>query len=118
VLRVLFVARRFQFLGVLVAFDGLLSQESPLRVGVRLSAWEHGRSILSMVESVRLLKHSAPVQGNHMAMSKKAAGRLGGLKGGKARDRKLSKTRKVQIAGLGAKARWSKERQGKAKRRK
>jgi hypothetical protein len=53
-----------------------------------------------------------------MAMSKKAAGRLGGLKGGKARDRKLSKTRKVQIAGLGAKARWSKERQGKAKLRK
>lgn len=51
-------------------------------------------------------------------MSKAAAGRLGGLKGGKARDRKLSKSRKIQIAGMGAAARWRKERTGKAKRRK
>lgn len=51
-------------------------------------------------------------------MSKAAAGRLGGLKGGKARDRKLSKTRKVQIAAIGAAARWRKERTGKAKRHK
>ena len=35
-------------------------------------------------------------------------GRLGGLKGGKARARKLSKAERVKIARAGAKARWKK----------
>jgi len=35
-------------------------------------------------------------------------GRLGGLKGGKARAKKLSKARRVKIARAGAKARWGK----------
>lgn len=36
-------------------------------------------------------------------------GRLGGLKGGKARAKKLSKKRKTEIAKAGAKARWKKK---------
>jgi hypothetical protein len=36
-----------------------------------------------------------------------ALGRLGGLKGGKARAEKLSKKKLKQIASLAAKARWS-----------
>ena len=35
-----------------------------------------------------------------------ALGRLGGLKGGKARARKLSKARRAEIARKAAKARW------------
>lgn len=35
-----------------------------------------------------------------------ALGRLGGLKGGKARAKKLSKKRRVEIAQKAAKARW------------
>lgn len=35
-----------------------------------------------------------------------ALGRLGGLKGGKARDAKLSKKRKIEIARKAAQARW------------
>ena len=38
-------------------------------------------------------------------------GRLGGLKGGKARAKKLSKAQRVKIAKAGAKARWGKKRQ-------
>ena len=36
-------------------------------------------------------------------------GRLGGLKGGKARAKKLTKERRSEIAKLAAKARWSKK---------
>jgi hypothetical protein len=36
-------------------------------------------------------------------------GRLGGLKGGKARAEKLSKSRRVQIAKEAAKSRWMKK---------
>jgi hypothetical protein len=39
-----------------------------------------------------------------------ALGRLGGLKGGKARAAKLSKAKLVKIAKLGAQKRWSKKR--------
>ena len=38
-----------------------------------------------------------------------ALGRLGGLKGGKARAKKLSKKRRVEIAKKAASARWKKE---------
>jgi len=38
-----------------------------------------------------------------------ALGKLGGLKGGKARARKLSKTRRKQIAAKAAAARWNKK---------
>ena len=38
-----------------------------------------------------------------------ALGRLGGLKGGKARAQKLSKARKKKIAQMGAQARWNKK---------
>ena len=37
-------------------------------------------------------------------------GRLGGLKGGKARAKKLSKAKRVKIAKAGANARWKKAR--------
>jgi hypothetical protein len=37
-----------------------------------------------------------------------ALGRLGGLKGGKARAKKLSKKKRSEIAKKGAKARWGK----------
>lgn len=37
-----------------------------------------------------------------------ALGRLGGLKGGKARAEKLSKAKRIEIAKLAARARWSK----------
>ena len=37
-------------------------------------------------------------------------GRLGGLKGGKARAKKLSKSERVKIAKKGAKARWKNKR--------
>ena len=40
-----------------------------------------------------------------------ALGRLGGLKGGKARAEKLSKRRRVEIARKAAKARWDREQQ-------
>ncbi len=36
-------------------------------------------------------------------------GRLGGLKGGKARAKKLSKSDRIKIAKAGAKARWRKQ---------
>lgn len=39
-----------------------------------------------------------------------ALGRLGGLKGGKARAAKLSAARRTQIAKAAAKARWDKKR--------
>lgn len=38
-------------------------------------------------------------------------GRLGGLKGGKARAEKLTKQQRVEIARKAAKARWAKKRQ-------
>lgn len=38
-------------------------------------------------------------------------GRLGGLKGGKARAEKLTKEQRVEIARKAAKARWDKKRQ-------
>ncbi len=38
-----------------------------------------------------------------------ALGRLGGLKGGKARAKKLSKKRRIEIAKLAAAARWGKK---------
>jgi hypothetical protein len=38
-------------------------------------------------------------------------GRLGGLKGGKARKEKLSAKRRTQIARLAANARWAKEKE-------
>ncbi len=41
-----------------------------------------------------------------------ALGRLGGLKGGKARAEALSPERKREIAQKAARARWSKEKQG------
>ena len=41
-----------------------------------------------------------------------ALGRLGGLKGGKARARALSSERKREIAQKAARARWSKDKQG------
>ena len=40
-----------------------------------------------------------------------ALGRLGGLKGGKARAAKLSKEERIEIARKAAKARWSKNRE-------
>ncbi len=39
-------------------------------------------------------------------MTRKYAGRLGGLKGGNARAKKLSSKRRKAIAKKGAKARW------------
>src|SRR5512138_275262 len=45
-----------------------------------------------------------PVQRNSAAM---ILGRLGGLKGGRARAKKLSPRRRVAIARLAAKARWA-----------
>ena len=39
-----------------------------------------------------------------------AAGRLGGLKGGEARAKKLSKKRRQEIARQAAEARWDRER--------
>ena len=36
-------------------------------------------------------------------------GRLGGLKGGKARARKLSKAQRTKIAKIGGRARWNKK---------
>jgi hypothetical protein len=41
-----------------------------------------------------------------------ALGRLGGLKGGKARAKQLSKKRLSQIAKQGAKARWKDQKKG------
>ena len=41
-------------------------------------------------------------------MTAKMLGRLGGLKGGKARAEKLSKKRRAEIARKAAKARWQK----------
>jgi len=38
-----------------------------------------------------------------------ALGRLGGLKGGKARAKKLSKEKRIEIAQKAAKARWEKQ---------
>ena len=42
-----------------------------------------------------------------------ALGRLGGLKGGKARAKKLTKEQRVKIAKAGAKARWGKRNKNK-----
>lgn len=44
------------------------------------------------------------------AMTIQDVARLGGLKGGKARARKLSKVQRVKIAKKAAKARWGKNR--------
>ncbi len=52
-------------------------------------------------------------QTEHLPVKNPAAvalGRLGGLKGGKARNKALSAKRKRQIAKKAAKARWSKSR--------
>ena len=43
-----------------------------------------------------------------------ALGRLGGLKGGKARAKKLSKKRRVEIAKKAIKARWAKAKKEKS----
>jgi len=46
--------------------------------------------------------------GSSMSNYASELGRLGGLKGGKARAEKLSKMQRVKIAKAGAKARWGK----------
>lgn len=51
-------------------------------------------------------KPDLPPEKNPAAVS---LGRLGGLKGGKARAEKLSKKRRSEIAKQAAKARWNKE---------
>jgi hypothetical protein len=48
-----------------------------------------------------------PIKGKNPAAV--ALGRLGGLKGGKARAKTLSPKKRSQIARLGAMARWSKK---------
>ena len=50
-------------------------------------------------------EEDAPREKNPAAV---ALGRLGGLKGGKARDAKLTDEEKVRIAKMGAAARWKK----------
>ena len=45
----------------------------------------------------------------HKKLSPKYAGRLGGLKGGKARAEKLTPEERAAIAKKAAEARWSKE---------
>ena len=52
----------------------------------------------------RLTGQSPPSDGKNPAAV--ALGRLGGLKGGKARARKLSKSRRAEIAKRAARARW------------
>ena len=54
---------------------------------------------------------SEPVEGSSQRKKNPAAvalGRLGGLKGGPARAKKLSKEQRVEIAKKAAKTRWSK----------
>ncbi len=51
-------------------------------------------------------KQTKPLPGKNPAAV--ALGRLGGLKGGKARAEKLSATKRKQIAAKAAKARWEK----------
>jgi len=52
----------------------------------------------------------APPKKNPAAV---ALGRLGGLKGGKARAKKLTKKRRAEIAKKAAQARWGKRKLGK-----
>ncbi len=59
----------------------------------------------SIVEETTKELNEEPPQKNPAAV---ALGRLGGLKGGKARAKKLSVKRRKEIARKAAKARWSK----------
>ena len=60
-----------------------------------LNSWKTGR----MAENAKETKNPAAV----------ALGRLGGLKGGKARAEKLSAAARKRIAAKAAKARWAKK---------
>ena len=76
-------------------------------LAAQIVAMSTGQPLPKLTESAALV--SIPVEPekekNHAAVS---LGRLGGLKGGKARAESLSKKKRVEIARLAASARWRK----------
>lgn len=67
-----------------------------------------GKFILDVVTGEKELPEKQPDGKNPAAV---ALGRLGGLKGGKARAKKLSAKRRKEIAQKAIKARWAKKKQ-------
>jgi len=59
---------------------------------------------VDIVEAVAISAKQSP----HKNPAAVALGRMGGLKGGRARADLLSKTRRIEIAKVAAKARWNK----------
>jgi hypothetical protein len=59
-------------------------------------------------KDVNVLASEIVEQATHKNPAAVALGRLGGLKGGKARAKKLSPTRRTEIAKKAARTRWSK----------
>ena len=69
-----------------------------------------------MTEDINQIAARTVAESTQTAVKNPAAvalGRLGGLKGGYARDAKLSKKRKKEIAKKAAAARWNKAKSGK-----
>jgi hypothetical protein len=66
-----------------------------------------GRDVITLAARIVAEATGEPVPGNKNPAAV-ALGRLGGLKGGKARAASLSKKKRSEIARKAAKARWSK----------
>ncbi|MFI5251209.1 MAG: histone H1 [Bacteroidota bacterium] len=66
---------------------------------------ERAKLIVDLATSETLEKQPISVLNVHAV----ELGRLGGLKGGKARAKKLTKRERIRIAKLGAQRRWSKK---------
>ena len=81
-------------------YDGGMKKKKPSS-DINVTAFEILQALTS--EPATKTKHSSPPKKNPAAV---ALGRLGGLKGGKARMEKLTAKRRSEIAKKAAKARW------------
>ena len=75
----------------------------PNRSSKRQETGPSRRGFVAMLKATGQIPHEEPPEKNPAAV---ALGRLGGLKGGKARAAKLSPLKRKQIASRAAKTRW------------
>jgi len=71
---------------------------------------KHRRKLIRFAINTKREGHEPDLGTKEKNPAAVALGRLGGLKGGKARAEKLSRTRRAEIASLAARARWKNDR--------
>lgn len=87
-------------------YDGGMARKNP-ESDVNVTAFEILRAVTG--EPADISRKGKPTKQKDLPEKNPAAvalGRLGGLKGGKARAKKLTKTQRVEIARKAAKKRW------------